>query len=116
MKKLIAIFLTLTFLLFAVSCESKNQSSTLDSSSETVNTEEKSMVKLTNHMTDKELQNTKVGELTVFDYEQKKIPEDGVYLEYGLRINRENIGRTILKIIPMILILQRKKYSKLLTQ
>lgn len=81
MKRLTAIFLILTFLMSAASCESKNQSSTLDSSSEIVSTEEKSTVKLTNHMTDKELQNTKAGELTVFDYEQKKIPEDGVYLE-----------------------------------
>lgn len=81
MKKLTAIFLTLTFLLSAVSCASKNQSSTRDGVSEIVSTEEKSMVKLTNHMTDKELQNTQAGELTVFDYEQKKIPEDGVYVE-----------------------------------
>lgn len=81
MKRLTALCLSLVFLLSAVSCESKNQSSTRDGSSDIVSTEEKSTVKLTNHMTDKELQNTKAGELTVFDYEQKKIPEDGVYLE-----------------------------------
>lgn len=81
MKKLTTIFLTLTLLLSAVSCESKNQSSIQNGSSEVVSTEEKSTVKLTNHMTDKELQNTKVGELTVFDHEQKKVPEEGVYLE-----------------------------------
>ncbi|MDE6425774.1 MAG: alpha/beta hydrolase [Ruminococcus sp.] len=81
MKRLTALCLSLVFLLSAVSCESKNQSSTLDSSSETVNIEENSTVKLTNHMTDKELQNTKAGELTVFDHEQKKIPKDGVYFE-----------------------------------
>jgi len=81
MKRLTALCLSLVFLLSAVSCESKNQSSTLDDSSETVNIEENSTVKLTNHMTAKELQNTKAGELTVFDHEQKKIPEDGVWLE-----------------------------------
>ncbi|MCM1315445.1 MAG: alpha/beta hydrolase-fold protein [Prevotella sp.] len=81
MKRLTALCLSLVFLLSAVSCESKNQSSTLDGSSETVNIKENSTVKLTNHMTNKELQNTKAGELTVFDHEQKKIPEDGVYFE-----------------------------------
>lgn len=81
MKKLTAIFLTLTFLLSVVSCTSKNQSSTLDGFSETVNVEENSTVKLINHMTDKELQNTKAGELTVFDHEQIKIPEEGIYFE-----------------------------------
>lgn len=81
MKRLTALCLSLVFLLSAVSCESKNQSSTRDGASDIVSTEEKSTVKLTNHMTDKELQNTKIGELTVFDHEQKKIPEDGVYVE-----------------------------------
>lgn len=80
-KRLTALCLSLVFLLSAVSCESKNQSSTRDGASDIVSTEEKSTVKLTNHMTDKELQNTRIGELTVFDHEQKKIPEDGVYLE-----------------------------------
>ncbi|MDE6781417.1 MAG: esterase family protein [Ruminococcus sp.] len=81
MKRLTALYLSLVFLLSAVSCESKNQSSTLDGSSETLNIEEISTVKLTNHMTDNELQNTKSGELTVFDHEQKKIPEEGVWFE-----------------------------------
>lgn len=81
MKRLTAIFLTFAFLLSAASCTSKNQSHTQNDSSDIVSTEEKSTIKLTNHMTDKELQNTKVGELTVFDHEQKKIPEDGVYVE-----------------------------------
>ncbi len=75
MKKLTALCLSLVFLMSVVSCQSKNQSNTRDS------TEKNSAVKLTNHMTDKELQNTKAGELTVFDYEQKKIPEKGVWLE-----------------------------------
>ncbi len=81
MKRLTALCLSLVFLLSAVSCESENQSSTFDDSSETVNIEENSTVKLTNHMTDKELQNTQAGGLTVFDHEQKKIPEDGVWFE-----------------------------------
>lgn len=81
MKKLTALCLSLVFLLSAVSCESKNHSSTQDSSSESVSTEKDSLVQLTNHMTEKELQNVSVGELTVFDHEQKKIPEEGVWLE-----------------------------------
>lgn len=81
MKKLTAICMSLVFLLSAVSCESKNQSSTRESSYESANIETDSAVKLTNHMTEKELQNVSVGELTVFDYEQKKIPEEGVWLE-----------------------------------
>lgn len=81
MKKLTALCMLLIFLLSAVSCESKNQSSIRDSSSEYVSTEKDSAVKLTNRMTEKELQNVSVGELTVFDYEQKKIPEEGAWLE-----------------------------------
>lgn len=81
MKKLTALCMSLIFLLSAVSCESKKQSSTRDSLSEYVSTEKDLLVKLTNHMTEKELQNVSVGELTVFDYEQKKIPEEGVWLE-----------------------------------
>ena len=81
MKKLTAICMSLVFLLSAVSCESKNQSSTRENSYESANIETDSSVKLTNHMTEKELQNVSVGELTVFDYEQKKIPEEGVWLE-----------------------------------
>lgn len=81
MKKLTALCMSLIFLLSAVSCESKNQNSTRDNSSESVSSEEKTAIKLTNHMTDKEKQNTRVGELTVFDHEQKKIPEEGVWLE-----------------------------------
>lgn len=81
MKKLTALFMSLMLLLSAAACESKNQESTRDSSSESVSTEKDPVVKLTNHMTDKELQNISVGELTVFDYEQKKIPEEGVWLE-----------------------------------
>lgn len=81
MKNLTAICMSLVFLLSAVSCESKNQSSTRESSYESANIETDSSVKLTNHMTEKELQNVSVGELTVFDYEQKKIPEEGVWLE-----------------------------------
>lgn len=73
--------MSLVFLLSAVSCESKNQSSTRESLYESANIETDSSVKLTNHMTEKELQNVSVGELTVFDYEQKKIPEEGVWLE-----------------------------------
>lgn len=81
MKKLTAICMSIVFLLSAVSCESKNQSSTREISYESANIETDSAVKLTNHMTEKELQNVSVGELTVFDYEQKKIPEEGVWLE-----------------------------------
>lgn len=81
MKNLTAICMSLVFLLSAVSCESKNQSSTREISYESANIETDSAVKLTNHMTEKELQNVSVGELTVFDYEQKKIPEEGVWLE-----------------------------------
>lgn len=81
MKKLTAICMSLVFLLSAVSCESKNQSSTRENSYESANIEIDSAVKLTNHMTEKELQNVSVGELTVFYYEQIKIPEDGIYFE-----------------------------------
>ena len=81
MKRLTALCLSLVFLLSAVSCESKNQSNTFDGSSETVNIEENSTVKLTNYMTDKERQNVNVGELTVFDHEQTQIPQEGVYFE-----------------------------------
>lgn len=73
--------MSLIFLLSAVSCESKTQSSTRESSYESANIETDSAVKLTNHMTEKELQNVSVGELTVFDHEQIKIPEEGVWLE-----------------------------------
>lgn len=81
MKRLTAIFLTLTFLLTAVSCASKNQSRTDNGTSEIVNIEKNPVIHLTNRMTDKELQNISVGGLTVFDHEQKKIPEEGVCLE-----------------------------------
>lgn len=73
--------MSLVFLLSAVSCESKNQSSTREISYESANIETDSAVKLTNHMTEKEIQNVSVGALTVFDYEQIKIPEDGIYFE-----------------------------------
>ncbi len=81
MKKLTALCMSLMLLLSAAACESKNQESTRESSSESVSTEKDPVVKLTNHMTEKELQNVSIGELTVFDHEQKKIPEEGVWLE-----------------------------------
>lgn len=85
MKKLTSIFLALTLMLSAVSCESKNVTNSQDNSSEIVNSEYDVNTKLTNHMTDKERDNVKVGELTVFDHEQKSasdiIPQEGVWLE-----------------------------------
>ena len=85
MKRLTSIFLALTLMLSAAACESKDMTNSQDNSSEIVNSEHDVNNKLTNHMTDKERENVKVGELTVFDHEQKSesdiIPKDGVYLE-----------------------------------
>ncbi len=81
MKRFTALCMSLVFLLSAAACASEKQSSTRENSSESVSSEEKTAIKLTNHMTDKEKQNTSAGELTVFDHEQKKVPEDGVWFE-----------------------------------
>lgn len=81
MKRLTALCMSLVFLLSAAACASESRSGARDNSSESVSSEEKTAIKLTNHMTDKEKQNISAGELTVFDHEQKKIPEEGVWLE-----------------------------------
>ena len=84
MKRSLAFLLSITLILSAASCGVSSGNSS--SGSGTAATESAAeAVKLTNHMTEKELSKISVGELTVFDHEQKEqesiVPEDGVYIE-----------------------------------
>ncbi|MBR5683807.1 MAG: alpha/beta hydrolase [Ruminococcus sp.] len=82
MKKITAAVLSLAFLLCLASCSSSGseKGSNASSLSQKVPAE----TKLTNHMSDTERSRLTVGQLTVFDHEQKEdgvVPSEGIYLE-----------------------------------
>ncbi len=85
MKRITALILSLTFLVSAGSCAAGGESSSVNSDVSAISEELTATEKLTNHMTENERSKISVGELTVFEHEQKEqepiVPEEGVYLE-----------------------------------
>lgn len=85
MKRITALILSLTFLVSAGSCTAGGESSSVNSDVSAISEELTATEKLTNHMTENERSKISVGELTVFEHEQKEqepiVPEEGVYLE-----------------------------------
>lgn len=85
MKRITALILSLTFLVSAGSCTAGGESSSVNSNVSAISEELTATEKLTNHMTENERSKISVGELTVFEHEQKEqepiVPEEGVYLE-----------------------------------
>lgn len=85
MKRITALILSLAFLVSTGSCAAGGKSSSASGDSSAMTEELSAPEKLTNHMTENERSKISVGELTVFDHEQKEqepiVPTDGVYLE-----------------------------------